>query len=93
MLVYSIRPIEYLFFFISNKFHIKKDLSSENLKQGGALSLLLPKLSLEYNIRKEQVNTGEHNLNGTLKLLVYVDEVNLLGDDIDPVRKNFNGRQ
>jgi hypothetical protein len=39
-------------------------------------------LLLEYTIRKEQENQKELNLNGTNQLLVYVNDVNLLGDNI-----------
>jgi hypothetical protein len=58
------------------------------LKQGDALSPLPFNFSLEYSIRKVQENKVGLKLNGTHKLLVYADDVNVLGDNIDPIQKN-----
>jgi hypothetical protein len=57
------------------------------LKQGDALSSLLSKFALGYTIRKAQENQVGLKLNGTHQLLAYAD-VNLLGDNIDTIKKN-----
>jgi hypothetical protein len=50
-------------------------------KQDG-LSLLLFNFALEFVMRKAQESQAGLKLNGTLQLLVYTDDVNLLCDNI-----------
>jgi len=58
------------------------------LKQGDALSPLLFNSALEYVIKRVQVNQDGLKLNGTHQLLIYTDDVNILGGSVDTVKKN-----
>jgi hypothetical protein len=58
------------------------------LKQGDALSPLSFNFALEYAIRKVQENQVGLKLNGTHQLLAYTNEMNLLGDNTDTIKKN-----
>jgi hypothetical protein len=59
-----------------------------SLKQGDALPPLFFSSALEYAIRKVQKNQVGLKLNGTHQLLIYADDVNLLGDNTDTIKKN-----
>ena len=68
---------------LSNMFPIRN-----GLKQGDALLLMLFNFALEYAIRRVQVNQDGFKLNGTHQLLVYANDVNILGGSIHSVKEN-----
>jgi hypothetical protein len=74
------------------KVRIGKSLSDNfpiqnGLKQADALTSLLFSVVFEYSIRKVQGNHMGLKLNGTYQPLVYADYVNLLGYNIDTIKK------
>ena len=58
------------------------------LKQGDALSPLLFNFVLGYAIRRIQVNQDDLKLNGKHQLLVYADDVIILGGSVHTIQEN-----
>ena len=58
------------------------------LKQGDDLSPLLFNSALDCAIRRVQVDHDGLKLNGTYQLLVYADDVNILGGSVHTINKN-----
>jgi hypothetical protein len=58
------------------------------LKQGDAISPLLFNFALVYAIRRVQVNQDGLKLNGTHQLVVYADDVSILGGSVHTVKEN-----
>jgi len=58
------------------------------LKQGDALSPLFFNFALEYAIRRVQLIEDGLKLNGTHQILVYADDVNILGGSVYTIEEN-----
>ena len=58
------------------------------MKKGDALSPLLLNFSLENVVRMVQVNQDGLKLNGTHQILVYANDVNILGGRVRTIQKN-----
>jgi hypothetical protein len=69
--------------YLSDNFPIQN-----GLKQKYTLSPLIFNFPLEYANRKDQENQVGLKLNWTHQLLVYADVVNLLGKNLDTIKKN-----
>jgi len=66
----------------SDKFPIRN-----GMKQGDALSIFLFNLALDYTTRRVQINQDGLKLKGIHLLLVYADDVNILGGSVHTVQE------
>ena len=76
-----------------NRVRVGKHLSDmfpirNGLKRGDALSPLIFNIALVYAIRRVQLNQDGLKLYGTHQLVVYVDDVNILGGSVHTVKEN-----
>ena len=76
-----------------NRVRVGKHLSDifpirNSFKRGDALSPLIYNPSLVYAIRRVQLNQEGLKLNGKHQLVVYVDDVNILGGSARTVKEN-----
>ena len=62
-------------------------LIKDGLKQGDALSPLRFNFYIECAVKSVQVNKDGLKLNGIFQLLVYADDVNILGRSVHTVKK------
>ena len=68
---------------VSDRFPVRN-----GLKQGDVLSSMPFNFALEYAIRRVQVIQDGLKLNGAYQLLVYVDDVNILGGSVHMINEN-----
>jgi hypothetical protein len=62
--------------------------TKNSLKKGNGLSPLLLNITLDYAIRKAQVMEVGLKLKGKHQLLIYADDVNILGGNLHTINKN-----
>jgi hypothetical protein len=75
-----------------SKVRISENLSDafpiqNGLKQGDALSPLLLTFAIEYTIRKVQEYEEELESDGIYQQLIYVDNINILGQNMKTIKK------
>jgi hypothetical protein len=88
-----VRLINMCFSETYSRVRVDKDLSDifpirNGLKQGDALSPLLFNFALQCGIRRVHVIQDDLKLNSTHQLLVYADDVNILGGSTYTIKEN-----
>ena len=68
--------------YLSDMFPVKN-----GLKQGDVLPPLLSSFALLYAIRRFQLHQDGLKLNGVIQLVVYADEINILGGSVHTKKK------
>jgi len=68
--------------------HAPGGIRTHDLSRRAALPPLLFNFALDYAVRRVHVNQNSLKLNVTHQLLVYVDDINIVGGSVHAVKEN-----